>query len=104
MAILHNKVSLVMAEINQILEEKKNMVNEKATTFRETRDEWNKKSKTHSTARNELNAEVKELIVQVREQRDIREQMNELVREKTGYGNAAFTPSIFLTPRTGAAK
>jgi len=71
-----------MAEIGQVLEKKKNMVNEKATKFRETRDEWNKKSKTHSTARNELNAEVKELIVQVREQRDIREQMNELVREK----------------------
>ena len=31
---------------------------------------------------NELNAEVKELIVQVREQREIREQMNEIVREK----------------------
>ncbi len=71
-----------MSEINQILEQKKNMVNEKATKFRETRDEWNKKSKTHSTARNELNAEVKELIVQVREQREIREQMNEIVREK----------------------
>ena len=48
-----------MTEINQVLEQKKNMVNEKATKFRETRDEWNKKSKTHSTARNELNAEVK---------------------------------------------
>ena len=71
-----------MAEIGQVLEKKKDMVNEKATKFRETRDERNKKSKTHSTARNELNAEVKELIVQVREQRDIREQMNELVREK----------------------
>ena len=71
-----------MTEINQVLEQKKNMVNEKATKFRETRDEWNKKSKTHSTARNELNAEVKELIVQVREQRDIREQMNEIVRDK----------------------
>ncbi len=71
-----------MSEINQILEQKKNMVNEKATKFRETRDEWNKKSKTHSTARNELNAEVKELIVQVREQREIREQMNEIVRDK----------------------
>ena len=82
MRILHNKVSFSMAEISQVLEEKKNMVNEKATAFRETRDEWNKKSKTHSTARNELNGEVKELIVQVREQRDIREQMNELVREK----------------------
>lgn len=71
-----------MTDINQVLEQKKNMVNEKATKFRETRDEWNKKSKTHSTARNELNAEVKELIVQVREQREIREQMNEIVREK----------------------
>ena len=34
-----------MSEINQVLEQKKNMVNEKATKFRETRDEWNKKSK-----------------------------------------------------------
>ena len=31
--ILHIKVSLVMAEINQILEEKKNMVNEKQQHF-----------------------------------------------------------------------
>ena len=57
------------------------MVNEKQQSF-ETRDEWNKKSKTHSTAGNELNAEVKELIVQVREQREISEQMNEIVRDK----------------------
>ena len=56
--IIHNsagnltrKVSIAMTEINQVLEQKKNMVNEKATKFRETRDEWNKKSKTHSTAR-----------------------------------------------------
>ena len=47
--ILHVKVSIAMTEINQVLEQKKNMVNEKATKFRETRDEWNKKSKTHST-------------------------------------------------------
>ena len=82
MGTLREQVSFAMSDISQILEQKKNMVNEKATKFRETRDEWNKKSKTHSTARNELNAEVKELIVQVREQRDIREQMNEVVREK----------------------
>ena len=57
------------------------MVNEKATKFRETRDEWNKKSKTHSTARNELNAEVKEAPFKLRTA-DIREQMNEIVRDK----------------------
>ena len=65
-----------------MLEEKRKMVDDKATKYRTTRDEWNQKTKENTGARNELNSEVRELIVQVKEQREIREQMNELVREK----------------------
>ena len=67
-----------------ILEERRKMVDDKATKYRTTRDEWNQKTKENTGARNELNSEVRELIVQVKEQREIREQMNELVREKKG--------------------
>ena len=71
-----------MAELKDTLEEKRKMVNQKATQYRNTRDEWNSRTKEHTVIRNELNAEVRELIQNVRQQREIREQMNELVREK----------------------
>ena len=71
-----------MAELKDTLEEKRKLVNQKATQYRNTRDEWNSRTKEHTVIRNELNAEVRELIQNVRQQREIREQMNELVREK----------------------
>ena len=71
-----------MSELKTQLEERRKLVDGKATSYRTTRDEWNDKSKTFTGTRNELNAEVRELIVQVKEQREIREQMNEIVREK----------------------
>ena len=71
-----------MSELKTQLEERRKLVDGKATSYRTTRDEWNDKSKSFTGTRNELNAEVRELIVQVREQREIREQMNEIVREK----------------------
>ena len=74
--------AMVMAELKDTLEEKRKLVNQKATQYRNTRDDWNSRTKEHTVIRNELNAEVRELIQNVRQQREIREQMNELVREK----------------------
>lgn len=71
-----------MAEFKGLLEERRKMVDAKATLHREIRDDWNAKTKEYTTIRNELNNEVRELIVQVREQRDLRDKMNEMVREK----------------------
>ena len=71
-----------MQDIKDILDEKRKMVDQKATQYRTTRDEWTSRTKEHTTIRNELNTEVRELIQNVRQQREIREQMNELVREK----------------------
>jgi len=70
-----------MADLEQILEEKRKLVDEKATIYRTSRDEWNARTKTCTITRNELNAEVRELIQNVRQQREIREQMNEVVRD-----------------------
>ena len=78
-----------MTDFKTQLEDRRKLVDEKATHYRKTRDEWNEKTKTFTSERNELNAEVRELIVQVREQREIREQMNELVREKKSARSAA---------------
>ena len=71
-----------MQDIKDTLDEKRKMVDQKATQYLTTRDEWNSRTKEHTTIRNELNTEVRELIQNVRQQREIREQMNELVREK----------------------
>ena len=71
-----------MDELKPQLEERRKMVDEKATKYRTLRDECNENSKKFTATRNEMNGEVRELIVQVREQREIREQMNEIVREK----------------------
>ena len=71
-----------MSDLKETLDEKRKLVDQKATQYRTTRDEWNNRTKEHTAIRNELNAEVRELIQNVRQQREIREQMNELVREK----------------------
>ena len=78
-----------MGEIKPVLDEKRKLVDQKATQYRTTRDEWNARTKEHTIARNELNAEVRELIQNVRQQREIREQMNELVREKKSQRSTA---------------
>ena len=83
------QVRMTMADFKVQLEERRKVVDGKATEYRTTRDEWNDKTKTHTTTRNELNAEVRELIVQVREQREIREQMNEIVRDKKSARSSA---------------
>jgi len=71
-----------MAELKDLLDERRKMVDKKATQHREVRDDWNEKTKEFTATRNELNNEVRELIVNVREQRELRDQMNEMVREK----------------------
>jgi uncharacterized coiled-coil DUF342 family protein len=80
-----------MAELKPILDEKRKLVDGKATQYRTSRDEWNARTKEHTVTRNELNAEVRELIQNVRQQREIREQMNELVREKKAVRSQANT-------------
>ena len=71
-----------MTGLKETLDEKRKLVDKKATQYRTTRDEWNNRTKEFTGQRNELNAEVRELIQNVKQQREIREQMNELVREK----------------------
>ena len=70
-----------MSEFEQVLEEKRKLVDEKATNYRNVRDDWNAKTKQATATRNEHNSEVRELIQNVKQQREIREQMNEVVRD-----------------------
>ena len=74
-----------MSDLKETLDEKRKLVDQKATQYRTTRDEWNNRTKEHTAIRNELNAEVRELIQNVRQQREIREQMNELVRRRNPF-------------------
>ena len=71
-----------MDELKTQLEERRKMVDEKATSYRTVRDECNDNSKKFTATRNEMNSEVRELIVQVREQREIREQLESLPPEE----------------------
>ena len=58
-----------MDELKPQLEERRKMVDENATKYRTLRDECNENSKKFTATRNEMNGEVRELIVQVLEQR-----------------------------------
>lgn len=71
-----------MSELKTLLEEKRKLVDKKATEYRQVRDDWNSRTKEHLTTRNNLNTEVRELIANVRTQRELREQKNEEVRDK----------------------
>ena len=71
-----------MSELKTLLEEKRKLVDKKATEYRQVRDDWNSRTKGHLTTRNNLHTEVKELIANVRTQRELREQKNEEVRDK----------------------
>ena len=55
------RIVMAMAELKDTLEEKRKLVNQKATQYRNTCDE-NSRTKEHTVIRNELNAEVRELI------------------------------------------
>ena len=71
-----------MSDLKSLLEERRSMVDTKATTYREARDGHNEKARTARTARDELSGEVRELITEVKQQREVREQLNEIVRSK----------------------
>ena len=71
-----------MSELKNLLEDKRKLVDKKATEYRQVRDDWNSRTKDHLTVRNNLNGEVRELIINVRSQRELREQKNTEVREK----------------------
>jgi len=71
-----------MSDLKSLLEERRTMVDTKATTYREARDGHNEKARTARTARDELSGEVRELITEVKQQREVREQLNEIVRSK----------------------
>ena len=49
-----------MAELKDLLDERRKMVDKKATQHREIRDDWNEKTKQFTGTRNELNNEVRE--------------------------------------------
>ncbi|MBT3772902.1 MAG: hypothetical protein HOE92_06255 [Euryarchaeota archaeon] len=76
-----------MATLKDILDEPRKLVDKKATEFRNIRDEWNAKTKEHLIKRNTLNGEVRELIENVKQQREIRERMNEEVRARKSERN-----------------
>ena len=64
-----------MSDLKSLLEERRTMVDTKATTYREARDGHNEKARTARTARDELSGEVRELIAEVKQQREVREQL-----------------------------
>ncbi|MAL52119.1 MAG: hypothetical protein CL991_05640 [Euryarchaeota archaeon] len=71
-----------MSDLKSLLEERRTMVDTKATTYREARDGHNEKARSARTARDDLSGEVRELISEVKQQREVREQLNEIVRSK----------------------
>ena len=78
-----------MSELSSVFEERRKLVDAKATEARNSRDEWNAKSKEHFATRNEFNTEVRELVQNAREQKEIRERMNNEVRERKKVRNEA---------------
>lgn len=76
------KEAMMMSEFKDFLETKRKIMDKKATKHREERDIWHSKSKDSASKRNELNAGTRELLLQVQEQKSIRDQLNEVVREK----------------------
>ena len=78
-----------MNDFKQLFEERRSILDDKATQYREERDSWNEKTKELVSQRNEFNAEVRELIKLSDQQKQVREQMNQVVREKKGLRNEA---------------
>ena len=78
-----------MDDFKQLFEERRSILDEKATQYREERDSWNEKTKELVSLRNEFNAEVRELIQLSDQQKQVREQMNQVVREKKVVRNDA---------------
>lgn len=78
-----------MDDFKQLFEERRSILDGKATQHREERDGWNEKTKELVSQRNEFNSEVRELIQLSEQQKQVREQMNQVVREKKGVRNEA---------------
>ena len=78
-----------MDDFKQLFEERRSILDGKATQYREERDSWNEKTKELVSLRNEFNAEVRELIQLSDQQKQVREQMNQVVREKKVVRNDA---------------
>ncbi|MGB1364783.1 MAG: coiled-coil protein [Candidatus Poseidoniaceae archaeon] len=78
-----------MDDFKQLFEERRSILDGKATQYREERDSWNEKTKELVSQRNEFNSEVRELIQLSDQQKQVREQMNQVVREKKGVRNEA---------------
>ena len=70
-----------MGNLEEILQKKRKFVDKKATDLRKERDGLNAEMKPYAEARNQLNLEVRSLIGNRNEQRDIREEKNQSVRE-----------------------
>ena len=71
-----------MDDFKEMFEKRRSILDEKATHYREERDGWNEKTKELVSQRNEFNAEVRILISESEKQKQQREKMNEVVREK----------------------
>ena len=71
-----------MDDFKEMFEKRRSNLDEKATHYREERDGWNEKTKELVSQRNEFNAEVRVLISESEKQKQQREKMNEVVREK----------------------
>lgn len=71
-----------MDDFKEMFETRRSILDEKATHYREERDGWNEKTKELVSQRNEFNAEVRILIQESEKQKQQREKMNEVVRDK----------------------
>ena len=71
-----------MDDFKEMFEKRRSNLDEKATHYREERDGWNEKTKELVSQRNEFNAEVRVLISESEKQKQQREKMNEVVRDK----------------------
>lgn len=71
-----------MDDFKEMFEKRRSILDEKATHYREERDGWNEKTKELVSQRNEFNAEVRILIQESEKQKQQREKMNEVVRDK----------------------
>ena len=78
-----------MTDLKALLDERRTMVDSKATAFREARDAHNEKAREARTTRDGLTGEVRELIDEVKQQQVVRDQLNEIVRAKKDVRRAA---------------
>jgi phosphoserine phosphatase len=70
-----------MKELKKELDTRRGAMDTKATDFRNKRDDWNTKTREIQQTRNTLNSAVRELILEVKKQRTIRDGENQRVRD-----------------------